>query len=1012
MVNLLLCHCATAQRCKNYIGKAKKSNTKVETVYFITAPTRYLKTLAYILSSLILTPPNTNFHTNMKTKINISQTTRKLFLSTVLILVVVNLFAQPFQLSDQVPFDPATSKGVLKNGMTYYVKSNLTPKNRAEMMLVVSAGSVLEDPDQLGIAHFCEHMNFNGTRNFPKNDLVKYFESIGMEFGPEINAYTSFDETVYMLKVPLDKEEYVQKGLQVLYDWASQVTDSDEEIDRERGVIHEEWRNGRGAEKRMMDQWLPVALKNSKYAERMPIGEMDVIDKCSPEVLRRFRNDWYRPDLQAVIVVGDFEQDKMVKMIVEKFSDIPAKPNARKKESFPVPGHSGTLVKIVSDKEAVYSLAGLYIKYPMNTDRTVNGFRTVILRSLYNRMIGMRLSELAEKENPPFISGEITYGASIGTLDAYASVVTAHPGKILPGLKAVLLESERVLKFGFTQSELDRNKANMLKAMESAYNERDKRNSMRIADLYSRNFLMRKESVPGIELKFEYYKAFIPGITLEEVNALAKKWIAGENRVVVVETPEVEGVPAPTEAEIRNILAEVQQQVIEAYEDETTGELLMKSSPVAGKVVGEKKIAEVDALEWTLSNGSRVILKQTDFRDDEILFTAYSWGGTSLYPQSDNVSAMFTETIMGTSGIAGYKFTTLQKMLAGKAVSVEPFITMLAQGFSGSSNISDVETLFQLVNLYFIQPRFDESAFSSYIARMRSYLDNEDASPETAFSDAFTLVSSNYHPRMKPLKKEMLDEAKFPRIEQIGRERFANPGAFTYFFVGKADPDKLKPLVEKYLASLPAGRNGETWVDLGIRKPVGVVEETVRKGKEPKSIQYILFHGKFSYVTKDMIELDALGKILTTRLLESIRGDKSSVYYIGAQPEFSKLPVAEYDMKIYYGTSPGKLKELKESVFAIIRDLIENGPKQDEVDKVREKLRRERETGLRENSFWVGILNSYYQNHDGNFEAFCEFGPVVDGLTVESLKSAASRTFDFENYISVTLMPEEINKEP
>lgn len=935
---------------------------------------------------------------------------KRLLLTSLLIFAIVCLFAQPFRLSDKIPFNPATSKGILKNGLTYYVKSNSTPRNRAEMMLVVSAGSVLEDPDQRGIAHFCEHLSFNGTKKFPKNELVKYFESIGMEFGPEINAYTSFDETVYMVKVPLDKEEYIQKGLQVLYDWASQVTDSDEAINKERGVVHEEWRGGQGAQKRMENQWWPVFLKNSKYAERLPIGEMAIIDKCKPEVLRRFRNDWYRPDLQAVIVVGDFDQQKMVNMIKDKFSTIPAKSNPRKKELFPVPGNKATLIKIVTDKEATYSAASLYIKHPMVIDLTVKGYRTSILYSLYNQMINFRLSELAQNENPPFVMGQSGYGGLFGPSDVYISTAIAHPGKIAAGLKAVLIENERIRQFGFTQGELDRNKADMLKSMESAYNERDNRESMSVAEEYMRNFLMRKEPVPGIDLEFAYYKAFMPSITLAEVNGLSKKWITDENRVVVITAPEMAGVPVPREEEIRNLLAEVKKQNIEPYKDETSGEPLMKSIPVPGKIISEKKIREVDAMEWTLSNGSKVVVKQTDFKDDEILFTGYSWGGSSLYPQSDNISATFASTIMDLSGIAGYKLTTLQKMLAGKEVSISPVIKMLTQGFEGSSNVSDVETLFQLINLYFTQPRFDESAFSSYITRMRSELDNKDVSPESAFADTFRVVSAAYHPRMKPLTKEMLNQAKFTRIEQIGKERFANPGAFTYFLVGKIDTAKIKPLIEKYLASLPAAKNSEHWVDLGVRKPNGVVEKIVHKGTESKSIQYIMFHGDLNYSTIDIIELDALGKILSTRLLESIREDKSSVYYIGAEPGYNKLPVTDYEMTIYYGTAPEKLKELKESVFAMIHDLVENGPKQDEVDIAREKIKRERESNLRENGYWEASLKTYYLNRDGDFKTFGEFDGVVKGLTPTSLKNAASRTFDFKNFISVALMPEEGTK--
>jgi len=932
---------------------------------------------------------------------------KKLTLLGLFLSITLLLTAQPFKLSEKVPFDINSTKGVLKNGLTYYVKSNSTPKNRAELMLVVSAGSVSEDADQLGLAHFCEHMSFNGTKNFPKNDLIKYFESIGMEFGPEINAYTSFDETVYMIKIPLDKEEYLQKGLQVLYDWASQVTDADDEIVKERGVVHEEWRGGQGAQKRMLNQWIPVFLKDSKYAQRLPIGDPQIIDNCKPEVLRRFRKDWYRPDLQSIIVVGDFDKTKIINLIKEKFSAIPVPANPRKKEISTVPGHHETLVKIVTDKEATYSSASVYIKHPMNLDLTIKGYRNSMVNGLYNQMINLRLSELAQKENPPFVMGQAEYGSLIGPSDVYTSTAITHPGKIPAGLKAVLLENERVKKFGFTQSELDRNKNAALKYMETSYNNRGKRESMSLAQEFTRNFLMRQEPTPGIEVEYQYYKEFMPTITLEEINALAKKWINTENRVVVITAPELANTPAPTEAEIRAVLTEVESQKIEQYADVTSSEPLMKSIPTPGKVTSEKKIASVDATEWTLSNGAKVVYKKTDFKDDEILFTAYSLGGWSLYGQEDNMSASFAASIMDQSGIADYNNTTLKKMLSGKTVNVTPVLKMLTQGIEGSSNISDLETCLQLINLYFTKPRFDESAFSSYITRMHSQLDNSTVSPERAFADTFKWTTSSYHPRMKPLTKEMLDEAKFSRITQIAKERYANPGAFTFFFVGKIDPIKFKPLVEKYIASLANGQKAEKWVDLGVRKPTGVVEKTVFKGKEPKSIQYIQFHGKLNYATKDLMEIDALGKILTTRLLESIREDKSSVYYIGAQPGMVKFPHPEFDMTIYYGTAPEKVKDLKTSVFAIIKDLVANGPKQEEVDKAREKIKRERETNLRENNYWETTLKSYYLNMNGDFKTFNEFDGAVSGLNAQSLKAAAAKTFDFKNYTSVALMPEK-----
>ena len=932
---------------------------------------------------------------------------RELAIVNLLIFLTIHLFGQPLNLREKIPFDPTTSKGVLANGLTYYVKSNSTPKNRAEMMLVVSAGSVHEDEDQLGLAHFSEHMNFNGTKNFPKAELINYFESIGMEFGPEINAYTSFDETVYMLRVPLDKEEYVDKGLQVLYDWSSQVTDSDEEINKERGVIREEWRGGRGAQERMLNKWLPVFLHKSKYAERLPIGKISVIDSFKPEVLRRYRKDWYRPDLQAVIIVGDFDQKKMVELVKERFSTIPQVTNARKKVNFTIPGHKETLVKIVTDKEATYSMAALHIKHPMVIDQTLNGYRNLILQTLYNQMIGLRLMELTQQENPPFVSAQSGYGGLVGPSDVYSSTTVTHPGKIIEGLKAMLIETERVKKYGFNESELERTKTALLKSIETAYNERDKRESMERAEEYSRNFLLRKEPVPGIEMEYSYYKAFLPTIKLNEVNLLAKKWMSEENRVVVITAPEIAGATVPKETEVRSLLKEVQSMNLTAYEDETADEPLMKNIPAPGRIINKKKISEVGAFELTLSNGSKVIYKKSDFKDDEILFTAYAPGGTSLYPQSDDVSASLASTIMTMSGIADYKFTTLNKMLAGKEVVVTPFINMLTQGFDGSSAVSDLETLFQLVHLYFTKPRFDQSAFSSHISRLRSQLENKDVSPERAFSDTLRAVSANYHPRMRPMTKEMLKEADFERIKAIGQERFSDAGDFNYFFIGNIDTTKIDSLVQKYLASLPSKGKSENWKDLGIRKPEGVVNKTVVKGTEPKSIQYFVFHGPIDYSTKNLIEVDAVGKILSTRLLESIREDKSSVYYIGAQPGFSRWPVSEFTMTIYYGTSPDKLTELKESIFEGIKELMTNGPRQEELDKAREKIRREREVNLRENGYWQATLKNYYLNRKGDFSTFKDFDRIVDQLSVESLKETSNYVFNFNKFISVVLKPEE-----
>ena len=932
----------------------------------------------------------------------------KLFLSSIFLLSAIILSAQPnFDLKEKLPQDPEVSKGILDNGMTYYVRSNDNPKNRAELFLVVKAGSVDEDDDQQGLAHFCEHMSFNGTKNFPKNELISYFESIGMEFGPEINAYTSYDETVYMLKVPLDSSEFIEKGLQVLYDWACQTTDSDEDINNERGVIHEEWRMGKGADERMRKEWFPVFLHNSKYAERDAIGKMDIIDNCPPEALRRFRKDWYRPDLQAVIVVGDFNQEEMVKTIKAKFSNIPAAKNPREKKYFEIPDHKETLIKIVTDKEAQYSVSYAIYKHPLEISKTIGDYRKTIVQSIFNGIINNRLAEKTQMAEPPFLMGQSVYTNFAGPTSVYVSIAATQNDKIEDGLKAVLIENERVKKFGFTQSELERQKTAMLNNMEKAYNERNNQKSINYAEEYKRNFLLTEEPFPGIENEFEYFKSFLPGIVVDEINKLADEWVTDENRVVIVTAPEMEGSKVPTEAEIVAMLDEVKNMNIEPYEDAVSNVPLVEYEPSGSKVVNEKKLENVDAVEWTLENGATVVVKTTDFKDDEILFSAWSLGGNSLYSMKDDISADLASDVLEMSGIAGFDKITLDKMLSDKVFRVSPNISQLRESFSGNSSVKDVETLLQMVYLYFTEPRFDPDSYQSLMTRMAGILENKSASPESAFRDTMSVTMANYHERARPMTKELLQEADFNRIKQIAKERFKNAADFKFFFVGNINMEEFKPLVERYIGGIPSVNEKENWVDLGIRKPDGVIEKVVKRGEEDKSTQYIVFHGDFDYNSQNQVQLDAVGKILTTRLLEVIREDKSSVYSIGAYPSSSKFPDQEYSITIAYGCAPQKLDELKKAIFEIIDEYKKNGPTTEELATAQEKLLRERETAIRENGFWMSILSNTYYIKGGDFSEYGNYNNLVKNLSVDSTKKAFNEWLDFENYVSVALKPEK-----
>ena len=932
----------------------------------------------------------------------------KFILSFFLLLSAVMLSAQSnFDLKSAIPQDPKVSKGVLPNGMTYYVRANENPKNRAELFLVVKAGSIDEDDDQQGLAHFCEHMSFNGTKNFPKHELIRYFESIGMEFGPEINAYTSFDETVYMLKVPLDSSVYMEKGLQVLYDWACQNTDSDEEINNERGIIHEEYRGGRDANYRMQMKWMPVFLHNSKYAERIPIGKMEIVDNCPPEALRRFRADWYRPDLQAVVVVGDFDQQKMVEKVKQKFSQIPAQKNPRPKKFYDIPDHKETLTSIVTDKEAQYPITYMLYKHPLEKSKTLGDYRETIKESLYNGMINNRLSEKLQQPEPPFLMAQTSYSELFGPKSVYASIAVANNGKIDSGLKAVLIENERVRRFGFTESELERQKTAVLNNIEKAYNERSNQKSINHAEEYKRNFLLTEEPFPGIENEFEYFKAFLPGITVAEINELAAKWITDENRVVVVAAPEIEGSKIPVESEILAVLDEVKKMDIEPYKDAVTNVPLVEYEPVGSKVKSEKKLEKVDAVEWVLENGATVVYKTTDFKDDEILFSAWSLGGNSLYTVKDDISAELATDVLSMSGIAGFDKITLDKMLTGKVFSLSPGISEIRESFSGSSSVKDVETMLQMLYLYFTEPRFDAKSYQSLMTRYAGILENKAASPESAFQDTLSVTMANYHERARPMTKERLQEADFKRIQQIAKERFKNGADFKFFFVGNIDPVKFKPLIEKYIGGIPSMTEKENWIDLGIEKPNGIVEKVVKKGQEDKSEQYIVFHGDFDYSGQNQVQLDAVGKILSTRLLEVIREDKSSVYSIGAYPSSSKYPDAEYSITVVYGTSPQKLEELKKTVFDIISEYKKNGPSADELAKAQEKMYREREVALRENGFWMGILSNTYFLKNGDFSEYGNYNELVKNLTVKSTQKAFGDYFNFKNYVSVALAPEK-----
>ncbi len=908
-------------------------------------------------------------------------------------------------LSSPLPVDSAVTLGTLPNGLRYYIRENPEPQERAELRLVVKAGSVLEDDDQQGLAHFVEHMAFNGTEHFEKQELVDYLEGIGMRFGPELNAYTSFDETVYRLTVPTDSAELVATAFQVLEDWAHGLLFDHEEIDKERGIIVEEWRLGRGAGARIRDQQLPVLFQGSRYAERLPIGEPEVIQSFEYETLKRFYRDWYRPDLMAVIAVGDFETATIEELVHRHFAGIPMPDIAPQRPIYPVPDHEETLSAIATDPEATFNSVAVYWKQPPREVGTLGAYRQSIVEALYNRMLSFRLFELTQEADPPFIGAGSSQGRFIGPKEVYILAAGVQENGHERALEVLLTEAQRVARHGFADTELEREKRELLRHLQQAYDEREKTESSRYASEYVRAFLYN-EPIPGIAYEYETHQQLLPAVALVEVNRLAREWITENNRVILVDGPEKEGVAVPTEDELLAVFAAVESAGIEAYVDAATEAPLVPILPEPAEIIEIEEIEELGVQRWTLANGVRVLLKPTDFKDDEILFNGWSPGGTSLASDENYVAAMTASAVMMLAGIGEFSLIDLQKKLAGTAVRVSPSIGSLFETIGGSASPSDVETMFQLTYLYFTAPRRDGAAFQSLKSRMQASLANRDADPGSAFSDTLNVTLTQHHFRARPPTLELYDEMDLDASYEFYRDRFVDAGDFFFVFVGNFDPDSLKPLIQTYIGGLPTTGREETWRDEGIRYPSGVIEKTVYKGIEPKSQTRIVFTGPFEWTRENRYAIRALGDVLRIRLREVLREDMGGTYGVSAGGSGSREPVPDYRFSIAFGTAPERLERMVDAVFLQVDSLQTVGPSQEDVDKVKEMQRREYETDLRENSFWLGQLIAA-ERYAVDPRNILNYGEMIDGLTAEMVREAALRYLRTDNYVQVSLFPEE-----
>ena len=917
------------------------------------------------------------------------------------------LFAVPAAAQSPVdsllPVDPSVTIGTLPNGLRYYVRVNHRPEHRAELRLVVNAGSILEDDDQRGLAHFVEHMAFNGTTHFKKQELVDYIESIGMRFGADLNAGTSFDETVYQLTVPTDTAAIVRKAFQILEDWAHGVTFDTTEIRKERGVVLEEWRLGRGAGQRMFDKQLPVLFRGSRYAVRLPIGTPECIQKCPPTAMRRFYHDWYRPDLMAVVAVGDFDPKEIEGLIRERFSSVTKLAEPRARFSAAVPPRADAEVSIASDPEATSTSVSVFLQRPTGRRGTVGAWRAELDEQLAAGILNQRLYELTQRANPPFIGAGAGRTQLVRTSEAFSFGAGVSDSGVRRGLTTVLTKLERAGRHGFTQAELDRARAEYLRGLEQAFAERDKTESGSLVGEYVEHFLVG-EAIPGIEYEYMRGTVAAPRVTLDELNQVAKGWLVGAP-VILVNTPDKNRSRIPSPEELLALFAAVKRADIAAYTETVSSEALVTDSLAAGAILAERRDSATGTREWTLANGVHVVLKPTDFKADQLLIQAASPGGLSLAPDSILGSAQLAAQLVSVSGLGRFSAIDLQKKLAGKAVSLSPYIGAYEQGLTGGASPRDAETLLQLAYLYFTAPRLDTTAVGAFLDNVRSALANRSASPEVAFNDTLAVTVTQHHRWARPISAAIVDEVRPAASFDFFRQRFNDAAGFTFFLVGTFDPDSIRPLVQRYLGNLPVRGQPDRAGDPGIHPPPDVVERTVRKGIEPKSRTALVFTGPAHATREERFTMDALGTILEIRLREELREALGGTYSVNVSAFISRIPREQYNVSIGFGSAPDRADTLVRAVFAQIETLQAAGPRPADLAKAKETSIRSRETNLRQNGWWLQLLVG--SRRDGDDPASrLDLNAQLAQLTPETIRAAARTYLDRARYVRVTLVPE------
>lgn len=907
--------------------------------------------------------------------------------------------------AQELPFDPQVRTGKLANGLTYYIRQNKIPEKRAELYLVNKVGSILEDENQLGLAHFVEHMAFNGTRDFPKNTLVDFLQKAGVKFGADINAYTAFDETVYQLPIPSDTAAIFEKGFDILLNWAGFVSFDTAEINAERGVILEEARlRGKNAMERIQHQILPVIFNKSRYAERLPIGKEEILKTFTPETIRKFYKDWYRPDLQAVIAVGDFDPDKVEAMIREKFSVLTNPATPRPRVSYSVPPHEETFTKIVTDKEFPYTVVEILQTRNAEPLKTVGQLREMIRKDLFNTMMSNRLTELGRRPDAPFFFAQNMMTEFMAGLQSYISLAVVKNGQIEAALAVLREEEARVRKFGFTQSELDRAITDVKAKVESGYKEKDKTKSASYVAAYQSHFLLGN-AAPGADFRYRFYTEELPKITLADVNGLLNTFSDKYNRVVLIQAPSKDSAALPS-ADKLLAWVDKDRSYVTAYEDKTSDKPLLAKKPVGTKRVASKAFPAIDAELITLGNGVKIWLKSTTFKNDEILLSGYSFGGTSLVADKDIPSALFVNSIIDESGVGEFDITGLSKKIAGKNVSVSPFITETTEGVSARTTPADLEAALQLVYLYYTAPRKDTLAFRTQIQQYKELLRNRNLDPTSVFSDTLIGLLNNYSPRRMTPDLKTVNKVNADKLMSIYKDRFADAGDAVFVVVGAFRRDSILPLLETYLGALPATGRKESFRNLGIRPVPGQVTRRVYKGQEEKSSVQLVFSGNYTYNENNNLNLDALTEILQIKITERLREKEGGAYSPGVSSSYTSIPEQRYSISIEFGCAPENVDKLIAATLDEIRKIRTNGPEEDDLRKFIAEETRAMELRLKENGFWLNYLTGQSQRGESVLEVN-SYTTRLKNVNKAAVKTAAENYLNGKNLIRAILLPEK-----